>query len=56
MSDIKHPRKALGQLDYPPEILEKLDEVTELPDDPDEQVVFFDKVQTALSTRLRDDS
>jgi len=56
MSDMKHPRKALGQLEYPPEIREKLEEVTELPDDPDQQVEFFDKVQTALTTRLRDDS
>jgi hypothetical protein len=37
-------------------VTEALKAVTELPDDLDEQAEFFDKVQDALASRLREDS
>ena len=49
-------REALGEVKYPPEVESALEAVTELPDDPEAQAEFFDKVQEALGNRLRDDS
>jgi hypothetical protein len=51
----KH-REALGEVSYPPEVEEALKEVSELPEDPEAQADFFDKVQDALTSRMRDDS
>ena len=56
MADIHESRESLGQVEYPAEVTEALKAVTELPDDLDEQAEFFDKVQEALSNRLRDES
>ncbi len=55
MSDMNESRESLGEVDYPPEVREALKAVTELPDDLDQQADFFDKVQEALSNRLRDE-
>lgn len=55
MADINESRASLGQVEYPSEVREALKAVTELPDDLDQQAEFFDKVQEALSTRLRDE-
>jgi hypothetical protein len=49
-------RDSLGEVSFPPEVEEALKQVTELPDDPEEQAEFFDKVQDALTRRLHDDS
>ncbi len=43
-------------VEYPAEIKAALQAVDELPDDLDQQAAFFDKIQEALSTRLRDES
>jgi hypothetical protein len=51
----KH-REALGKVSYPPEVQSALEAVTELPDDPEKQAEFFDRVHEALGNRLRDDS
>ena len=56
MADIPKHRDSLGEVSFPPEIEEALKDVTELPDDPEKQAEFFDKVQSALTSRLRDDS
>ncbi|MDN4476993.1 hypothetical protein QQX09_14125 [Demequina sp. SYSU T00192] len=56
MADLNDARDSLGQVEYPAEVREALKAVTELPDDLDQQAEFFDKVQEALSTRLRDES
>jgi len=56
MADINDSRETLGQVEYPNEVTEALKAVTELPDDLDEQAEFFDKVQDALASRLREDS
>ncbi|WP_156160705.1 hypothetical protein [Demequina soli] len=56
MADLNDARESLGQVEYPAEVREALKAVTELPDDLEQQAVFFDKVQEALSTRLRDES
>jgi hypothetical protein len=56
MSDIHVTRESVADVEYPPEVKTALSAVTELPDDLEEQAEFFDKVQDALSTRLRDDS
>jgi len=55
MSDIHETRESIADAEYPAEVREALKAVTELPDDLDEQADFFDKVQSALSTRLRDE-
>ncbi len=55
MSDIHESRESVADVTYPPEVKAALEAVTELPDDLEEQAEFFDKVQTALSNRLRDD-
>jgi len=55
MSDINETRTSVADVDYPSEIKEALKAVTELPDDLEEQANFFDKVQDALSARLRDE-
>jgi hypothetical protein len=55
MSDINEMRESVADADYPAEVKAALEAVTELPDDLEEQAEFFDKVQDALSTRLRDD-
>lgn len=55
MSDIQETRDSLADVEYPPQVREALKAVTELPDDLDEQAEFFDKVQDALATRLRDE-
>ena len=56
MSDIEKARPPMGELLYPEEVRKALDEVTELPEDLEEQAEFFDKIQESLSTRLREDS
>lgn len=56
MGDIEDSRRHLGELKYPKGIEEALADVTELPDDPEEQAEFFDRIQESLSKRLRDDS
>lgn len=56
MDDIQKHRDALGEVSFPPLVEEALKEVTELPDDPELQAEFFDKVQNALTSRLRDES
>ena len=55
MSDINETRDSIADVEYPAEVKAALEAVTELPDDLDEQAEFFDKVQDALSNRLRDD-
>lgn len=55
MSEFKEQRKPLGEVDYPPEVRNALNAVTELPEDLDQQAEFFDKIQDSLSSRLRDD-
>lgn len=56
MGDIEKRREALGEVSFPPEVESALEAVTELPEDPEEQAEFFDKIQEALGNRLRDDS
>jgi hypothetical protein len=56
MNDMNDQRETLGQVEYPAEVKEALKAVTELPEDLDEQAEFYDKVQSALSNRLRDES
>ena len=55
MSDINESRESVAHVEYPAEVKAALNAVTELPDDLEEQADFFDKVQNALNTRLRDD-
>ena len=55
MSDINETRNSIADVAYPAEVKAALEAVTELPDDLGEQAEFFDKVQDALSNRLRDD-
>ena len=55
MSDINESRESIADAEYPAEVKAALEAVTELPEDLEEQAEFFDKVQDALSTRLRDD-
>lgn len=55
MSEINEHREPLGEVDYPAEVKAALQAVTELPGDLDQQAEFFDKIQTSLSNRLRDD-
>lgn len=55
MSDIHDTRESVADTEYPAEVKAALEAVTELPDDLSEQAEFFDKVQNALSNRLRDD-
>ena len=49
-------REQLGEVDYPPEVQEALKAVSDVPEDLDEQAEFFDKVQDALSGRLKEES
>ena len=56
MVDPNKRRDSIGEVSFPPEVEEALKEVTELPDDPEQQAEFFDKVQDALTKRLREDS
>ncbi len=56
MSDIHDHRESLGQVEFPNEVKEALGAVTEFPDDLEAQADFFDKIQSALATRLSDDS
>lgn len=56
MADNSKHRDSLGEVVFPPQVEEALKDVTELPDDPELQAEFFDKVQAALTTRLRDES
>jgi len=56
MSDIHESRESVADAEYPAEVKAALEAVTELPEDLEEQADFFDKVQSALSNRLRDDS
>ncbi|WP_296664743.1 hypothetical protein [Demequina sp.] len=55
MGDINDARESLGHVEYPAEVQEALKAVTELPEDLEQQAAFFDKVQEALSNRLRDE-
>ncbi|WP_159450092.1 hypothetical protein [Demequina sp. NBRC 110056] len=55
MSEIKEQREPLGEVQYPAEVREALNAVTELPDDLDKQAEFFDKIQDSLSSRMRDE-
>ncbi len=52
MSKLEPTRDALGETKYPAEVEEALKAVSEVPDDPEAQAEYFDKVQDALSTRL----
>jgi hypothetical protein len=56
MDEIQKHRDTLGEVSFPRVVEEALKQVTELPDDPELQAEFFDKVQTALTSRLRDES
>ncbi|MGC4173811.1 hypothetical protein [Demequina sp.] len=56
MSEINETRESVADVEYPAEVKAALEAVTELPEDLEEQADFFDKVQNALSNRLRDDS
>ena len=56
MEESPKRRDSLGEVSFPPEVEEALQQVTELPEDPEAQADFFDKVQDALTTRLQDDS
>lgn len=56
MGDREDSRKYLGELKYPRDIEEALSDVTELPEDPEEQAKFFDRIQESLSKRLREES
>lgn len=55
MSEFSEQREPLGEVQYPSEVREALRAVTELPTDLNEQADFFDKIQSSLSNRLRDD-
>ena len=55
MGEINEHREPLGEVEYPAEVKHALQAVTELPDDLDAQADFFEKIQTSLSNRLRDD-
>lgn len=55
MSDINETRESVADVEYPAEVKAALEAVTELPEDLEEQADFYDKVQNALSNRLRDD-
>lgn len=55
MADSHKHRDSLGEVVFPPEVEDALKKVTELPEDPEEQAEFFDKVQEALAKRLHDD-
>jgi hypothetical protein len=56
MSEIHETRESVADAEYPAEVKAALEAVTELPEDLEEQAEFFDKVQNALSNRLRDES
>lgn len=56
MAEIEKSRNPMGELKYPEDVREALQAVTELPEDPQEQAEFFDKIQESLATRLRDDA
>jgi hypothetical protein len=57
MPEIDPPyRDSLGEVTFPPHVVAALKDVTELPENPEEQADFFDKVQDALASRLRDES
>ncbi|WP_159449190.1 hypothetical protein [Demequina sp. NBRC 110055] len=55
MGEINEHREPLGEVEYPAEVKAALQAVTELPGDLDQQAEFFEKIQTSLSNRLRDD-
>ena len=56
MAETDKQREAIGETAFPPIVEKALKDVTELPEDLDKQAEFFDKVQQALTNRLRDDS
>ena len=56
MANLEPTRDAIGETSYPPEVEEALKAVSEVPEDLEEQAEFFDKVQGALSSRLREES
>jgi hypothetical protein len=56
MEETPKHRDSLGEVSFPPEVEEALEQVSELPEDPEEQAEFYDKVQEALATRLQDDT
>ena len=56
MEDEDSPKRdSIGEVSFPPEVEKALEEVSELPEDPEEQAEFYDKVQDALTERLQDD-
>ncbi len=55
MADSQKHRDSLGEVSFPPEVEDALKKVTELPEDPEEQAEFFDKVQDALTKRLHNE-
>ncbi|MDE0573250.1 hypothetical protein ON058_07470 [Demequina sp. B12] len=55
MSEFPEQREPLGEVSYPSEVREALRAVTELPSDLGEQADFFDKIQSSLSNRLREE-
>lgn len=56
MSKFEEVREPLGEVHYPPEVKQALEAVSEVPEDPDEQAEFFDKIQESLASRLREES
>ncbi len=55
MGEINEHREPLGEVDYPAEVKAALQAVTEVPEDLDQQAEYFERIQTSLSNRLRDD-
>ena len=55
MGEINEYREPLGEVDYPAEVKAALQAVTEVPEDLDQQAEYFERIQTSLSNRLRDD-
>ncbi len=56
MAELEPTRDAIGETDFPAEVREALEAVSEVPDDPAAQADYFDKVQDALAQRLREEA
>ncbi|WP_156157730.1 hypothetical protein [Demequina pelophila] len=56
MADTTESQSEHNEVEYPAEVREALLAVTELPDDLEQQAEFFERVQQALATRLREDT
>lgn len=55
MADLPDHRTPLGEVEFPDEVRDALRQVSELPDDLDRQAEFFERIQSSLAARLRDD-